>query len=355
MRWGLATALVALAATPALAKEGGPIPARFFKLQSAVKLAGKAPDWDYLALDAARHHLFIARRGAGLWVYDTAANRLILKMPKSEGAGATLIVPELGRGYTSNEDGSTTVFALATLKPMARVKFADDADAASYDPVSGQVAFISADSQKISFVNAKTLKVGATVALTTKKADGSAADGEGHILLAERDRNMLALIDVASAKVTDEWPITGCVQPTGLAFDRIQHRAFVGCRSAKPVLAVVNTDTGATVTTLDIGRGNDGVVYDAKRQNIITTNGVDANIVVFHQDDADHYHLVQAITTRPNARTMAYDERAQKIFTVTAEGAVDPSQKVNTGPSPFYPNVYFNDSFVVLTYAPQRP
>jgi hypothetical protein len=60
--------------------------------------------------------------------------------------------------------------------------------------------------------------------------------------------------------------------------------------------------------------------------------------------------MTQTITTRPNARTMAFDAAAQQIFTVTAEGVVDPARKVNTGPSPFYPNGYFDDSFVVLTY-----
>ena len=354
MRGRITLAFAALVATSALAKEGGAIPASFFKLQSAVKLAGKSPDWDYLAYDSTRHRLFIARRDDGLWVYDTVAQKLITKLPKSAGAGATLLVPSVGRGFTTNEDGSTTVFALGTLKVIARQKFAEDADSASFDPLTRQVAFISADSQKMTMMDAKTLKVGQSVALAAKKADGSAADGAGHILLAERDRNMLARIDVASAKVTDEWPIAGCVQPTGLAYDAAHHRAFVGCRSSKPVFAVMNTDTGATITTLDLGRGNDGVVYDAKRQNIITTNGVDAIIVVYHQDDADHYHMLQAVTTRPNARTMAYDEAAQKVFTVTAEGVVDPLLKVNTGPSPFYPNGYYDDSFTVLTYSPNK-
>lgn len=50
------------------------------------------------------------------------------------------------------------------------------------------------------------------------------------------------------------------------------------------MLAVLNADTGATVTTLPIGRGNDGVVFDAQRKRIFTTNGVDANLVIFHRD-----------------------------------------------------------------------
>jgi len=347
-------ALVAAAPPPDDEDKVASIPAGFYRLQSAVKLPGAHPDWDYLAYDGAHHHLFIARRAAGLWVYDTATNKLIRKIANTAGAGAATLIPQLNRGFSANEDGSTTVFNLTTLAPIKRVKFAEDADAGSYDAVTGKVAFVSADSQKVTFVDARTLAVGASVAVPAKKADASAADGMGGLLLNERDKNMVAHIDIASAKITAEWPTTGCAQPTGMAVDTAHHRAFIGCRSNAPVLDVMNTETGQIVATLPLGRGNDGVVYDAARARVITTNGIEANIVIFHQDDADHYHLEQAVTTRPNARTMAYDSANGRIFTVTAEGVVNPAEKVNTGPSAFYPNAYFDDSFLVLSYGAQK-
>lgn len=347
------TALTAAAPAPDGEDKVASAPAGFYRLQSAVKLPGKSPDWDYLAYDAARHHLFIARRAAGLWVFDTASNRLIRKISNTAGAGAATLIPKLNRGFSANEDGSTTVFDLTTLAPIKRVKFADDADAGSYDAITGQIAFVSADSRKLTFVDAQTLTIRATVALAAKKADASAADGSGRILLNERDRNMVAQIDIATAKITAEWPTTGCTQPTGLAVDTVHHRAFIGCRSNAPVLDVMNTDTGQVVATLPLGRGNDGVIFDAARARVITTNGIEGNIVIFHQDDPDHYRLEQAITTRPNARTMAYDYTRGRIFSATAEGVVNPAEKINTGPSAFYPNAYYDNSFVVLTYAPQ--
>lgn len=348
---GAATALIGLALSgPIRAEEKAPIPAGFFRLHAAVKLAGKAPDWDYLSYDAARGRLFIARRDAGLWVFDTRKQRLLRRIPKTQGAGASLLIPALGRGYATNEDGSVTVFNLATLVPIRRVKFAADADAASYDPVTGRIAFVSADSRRITFMDARTLSVVGQVDLEAKKADASVADGTGSILLNERDRNMVARIDAANPRVTAEWPTTGCTQPTGMAYDGANHRAFIGCRGVKPVLAVMNTDNGQVVATLDLGRGNDGVAYDQKHRRVITTNGVEGNIAIFHQDDADHYRLEQAITTRPSARTLAYDTRGERIFSVTAEGIVNPAQPVNTGPSAFYPNAYYDNSFVVLTY-----
>ena len=351
-------AMLALACTGAAAPDPedakAPIPAGFYRLASSAALPGKAPEWDYLAYEPAREHLFIARRGAGLWVFDTRHQRLVRQIARSAGAGATLLIPELDRGFSTNDDGSTTVFKLSTLATVRRIKFAQDSDSASYDPVTGRVAFLSSDSQHFTFMDARSLTVTGRLPLAAKKADASAADGAGHILLNERDRAMVAKIDPASAAILAEWPTTGCSQPTGMAIDTAGHRAFIGCRGAQPVLLVMNSDTGAVVAKLDLGRGNDGVVYDPKRRRIITTNGVDGNIVIFRQDDADHYRLEQAITTRPNARTLAYDPRSARIFTVTAEGVVNPAAPVNTGPSAFYPNAYYDGSFVVLTYAPGR-
>jgi hypothetical protein len=328
------------------------IPAQFFRLQSAVKLPGADPDWDYLAYDRLHARLFIARRDAGLWVFDTRKQQLIRKIALTQGAGAALLLPELNRGFAINEDGSITAFDLASLAPLKRVHIADDADAASYDPVSGRIAVISSDSRKVTFVDPRSLAVIGTVVLETARADGSTADGHGAILLNERDRNAVLKIDARTMTIEAEWPITGCTQPTGIAYDSIAHRAFIGCRGEHPVLAIVDGDSGATITTLPLGRGNDGVVFDAAHKRIFTTNGVDANLVIFRQDDADHYRMEQAVTTRPQARTMAYDPDRQRVFSVTAEGVLDPAKPANSGPSAFYPNSHFAGTFTVLTYAP---
>ena len=51
---------------------------------------------------------------------------------------------------------------------------------------------------------------------------------------------------------------------------------------------------------------------------------------------------------------MAYDPATQSIYTVTAEGVQNPARPVNAGPSAFYPNAFYDDSFTVLTYRPTR-
>ena len=298
----------------------------FYRLESAATIKSAQPDWDYVTLDPARGYLFIGRRGAGATVFDVKARKVVRTISKTEGAGAVVLVPEFDRGYTANGDGTTTIFQLMTLKTIDRVKFGEDSDAGIYDSVTKQIAFTMGDSSAIAFVDAKTGKVLDTMKVNSKKLDGTAPDGEGNLLMALRDRNVVVKVDVAQRKVTAEWPTMGCEQPTGLAYDKEHRRIFVGCRGAKPVLAVMDAQSGQVITTLEIGRGNDGVIYDAAAHRIYTSNGVDANLVIYEQLDPNTYKLVEATTTRPYARTMAFDPKSKKVYLVTAEGTSDPAK-----------------------------
>ncbi|HLG86965.1 MAG TPA: YncE family protein [Alphaproteobacteria bacterium] len=323
----------------------------FYRLESATVIPGASPNWDYVAIDPDRSFLFIGRRQDGVQVYDIAARKVIHRIENSEGADGAVLVPEFDRGYSANEDGSTTVFALSSLKTITRTKFGDDADAAFYDPATKQIVLTQGDSKQLAFLDARTGKVTAKIKMASEKLEGTAADGKGLLFVAERDRNLVARIDAAQHAVTAEWPIDRCEQPTGLAMDRAQRRLFVGCRGKAPVLAVLDADSGKTIAALDIGRGNDGVVYDPDAHRIYTSNGIDANLVIIDQKTPDTYVLEEASTTRPGARTMALDPKTKDVYMVTAEGAVDPTKPVNRSASPFYPNTYFSDTFTVLTFA----
>ncbi len=341
----LAAAALALAVIPAHAQ--------FHRLESAVMLKSKSPDWDYVTLDPARGYLFIGRRGEGVVVYDVKSKKALRTLDKSDDANAITLVPEFDRGYTVNGDGTTTIFQLSSLKTLERAKVGEDADSAFYEPVTKQLAFTMGDSKKIAFVDAKTGKVVGELAMESKKLDGTAPDGEGNLLMALRDKNSVVKIDVANRKVAEEWKTAPCEEPTGMAYDRANKRALVGCRGKSPMLAVIDVTSGKVVATVPIGRGNDGVIYDADTKKIYTSNGVDANLVIYNQVDADTYKLAEAVTTRPYARTMALDPKTKKVYMVTAEGIADPAKKINTGVAPFYPNRYFPDTFTVLTYAPK--
>jgi DNA-binding beta-propeller fold protein YncE len=326
---------------------------QFYHLESAVPLKAAAPDWDYVTLDPTRGYLFIGRRGDGVTVFDVHTKKVVRNIDKSEDANAVALIPEFDRGYTINGDGTTTIFQLSTLKTIDRAKVGEDADSAFYDPATKQLAFTMGDSKKIAFVDAKTGKVVGELPMDSKKLDGTVPDGEGNMFMALRDKNAVAKIDAKERKLVGDWKTAPCEEPTGIAFDKANKRLFVGCRGKNPVLAVLDSDSGKVITTLDIGRGNDGVIYDSATHKVYTSNGIDGNLVIYDQVNADTYKLAEATTTRPYARTMAFDPKTKKIYLVTAEGTADPSKKINKAVAPFYPNHYFADTFTVLTYSPK--
>lgn len=341
----MATALLCLAVLPASGHA-----ASFYRLQSAVTLPGKAPAWDYLSYDAARSYLFIGRRHDGVTVFDVATHKVVAAIADSAGANKAILVPSLGLGYTVNGDGSTTEFELKSLKTIRRIRFGNDADAGSFEPVTGQLMFTMGDSGKVAFIDARSGKPVATLPMSSHHIEASAPDGHGNLFVAERDRDAVVRIDARTHAVTATWPTAPCHQPTGLDYDPASRRIFVGCRSDQPLLAVLNAGSGAVVASLPIGRGNDGVAFDPATHRIYASNGLDADLMVIDQQSADRYRLEQAVTTRPMARTLALDPQRGLVYLVAAEGGVDPARKVDTAVAPFYPNFYFDNSFTVLTY-----
>jgi hypothetical protein len=346
----LGLALLAIGAGVVQPAAAGPM----YKLEDVVGFKGRAPSWDYLTFDADRSYLFLGRRAAGVTVYDAVKKQQVGQIERSEGANAATLVPEFDRGYTANSDGSTTVFQLSSLKTLDRLELGDGADNAFYEPVTKQLVFTMGDSHRLAFVDAKTGAMTGRLHMDAEELEGAAPDGKGSLYVVERDIGKIAKVDAAKHKTVAEWSIPSCDLPTGLALDRANRRLFIGCKGEKPVLTVMDSATGKVVAQHEIGRGNDGVVYDAETHRVYTANGIEGNIVIFDQVDPDTYKLVQAVTTRPIARTMTIDPKTKKIYTMTAEGMLDPAKPANRRAGPFYPNAFFDDTFTLLVFAPQQ-
>ena len=165
--------LLALAAAIPIQAQGQ----QFYRLESAVTMKSAAPNWDYITFDPAHSHLYIARREDGVTVYDATAKKVAANLEDSKEANAITLVPEFDRGYTTNEDGSTTVFELSTLKTLSRIKFAESADSAVYEPTTKQVMFTAGDTKQVLFLNPRTNSVVGKLELQSAKIEHPTADG----------------------------------------------------------------------------------------------------------------------------------------------------------------------------------
>ena len=326
----------------------------FYKLESSLTIPSPtAPSWDYLSFDTVNNRLFIARREDGILIYNPTTKKIEGSVENSSEGNSTVLVPELDKGFTINEDGTTTIFTLSNLKTLERKKFGEVADNGFYDSVTKQILITQGDSSQVTFIDTKTAETTGVLKIDSKSIEGATADGEGNFFVALRDKNKVIKIDAVHHSLVSTFEVKGHTLPNGVAYDKQNKRVFVSTRGNNPSILVFDATTGAVVASPTIGRGNDQVIFDPESKKIYTSNGFDATLVIIQQVDANTYKLSEAATTRPYARTMALDTNTKKLYLTTAEGTVDPSKKWKTETAPFYPNTYFKDTFILLTFSQQ--
>jgi len=295
--------------------------AAHYHLVKEVPLAGDE-FWDYLSFDSAAGRLFVSH-GTKVQVVDGKAVSLIGEVPDTPGVHGVAVAADLGRGYVSaGRAGSVVVFDLKTLQRITDIKTTgDNPDTIIYDPATQRVFTFNGRSNNITAVDAVKNVVVGTIALNGRP-EFAAADGAGHIYLNLEDKNSLAQIDSRGLKVEQVWPITGCDGPSGLAMDKAHRRVFSVC--SNKVMAVTDADSGRTVTTLPISSRVDAAVFDPGKQLAFASGG-DGTLTVVRERSPDKFEVVQSVSTKAGARTMALDEHSHRVFLVTAQLAPPPA------------------------------
>ncbi len=285
-----------------------------YKLVDTVKLGGDG-GWDYLIYEQGAHRLFITR-GTHVMVIDTNTLKQVGDIPDLNGIHGVALAPAMNKGFVSNGgDDSVAVFDLKTLKVTDKIKVGGRPDAILYDPFSKHVFTFNAKSQDSTVVDAASGKVLATIALGGKP-EFPASDGKGKVFVNIEDKGEIAVIDVKSNTAATRWPLTGCEEPSALAFDVAQGRLFSGC--GNKVMAVTDAASGTVVTTVPIGAGVDAGRFNPKTQEIFMSCG-DGTLPVIHEDAPDKYSVKQTVSTARGARTMALNTDTDAVYLVTAQ------------------------------------
>ena len=330
-----------------------------YHLTKTIPVRSTGSSWDYVAFDPQGNRLFVGHRLDGVEVFDINHNFKMSKVPDTLGTNGVELAPQFDMGIAASGKGYLTAFKLSTLKEIKKIKVGKELDSAAYDPVTHQVVAVNANTttdkkgQVLNVYKLPSLNKSASVTVPSTDLEHSVADGKGNIYFAAQDVNAIMRLDMKTMKVTGNWPTTGCDAPTGLDLDAKTSRLMIACRGhnlMNPVFEVMNAENGNIVYKAPITPGNDGVAFDAKNDEIFVTDGIGANMFIFHEESADKYALAEIVDTTTNQRTLALDPKTDQVYTIAAEGLVDPSKKILTKVSPFYPNVFVPNSFKIYQY-----
>jgi DNA-binding beta-propeller fold protein YncE len=274
--------------------------------------------WDYVTVDAPGHRLFVTRTTHTM-VIDSTSGKVLGDIPGQVRSHGTAIVPRAGRGFITDGGGAGAimVFDLKTYAVLGKIPAMPDADGIIYDAKSDKVLAVSGDGGALMTfrpdIDPVSGKLDPAIDLGGKP-EFMATDGSGKVWINLADKDLVAVVDLASRKVVNRWPVTPGGQPTGLAMDAAGRHLFIGCR--KPAMMVVmNADTGTVEASLPIGAGVDATI--AAGGEAFASTG-DGKLTVAAEKDGK-FDVVQTVTTKLGARTMGIDMTAKQIFLPTAE------------------------------------
>ena len=296
-----------LAGNPSGAQSG-------YKPARVIHIPGSA-DWDYLTVEETSNKLYVTH-WTRVDVRDKISGDSIAVIPNTTGVHGVALVPDLGKGYTSNGQlDNSTVFDLATARIITRVRTGRGPDAIFYDDYSKKVVICNGDSKSLSIIDPRIDKVIATV-LLPGKPETAVSDGVGRIFVNLEDKSSICVVDASKYTVVGEWPLAPGESPHGLAIDRKTRRLFAGCENK--LLIVMDASNGKVVAKPAIGNGSDGVAFDSSCQYIYSSNGEGA-LTVIKEVSKDDYNVLEQVATKPGARTLAVDRSTHRVYLSFAE------------------------------------
>jgi len=308
--------------------------------------AGGDGGWDYLTVDAAARRVYVSR-GTRVLVLNAGSGAPEGEIPDTEGVHGIALAPDLGRGFTSNGRANTvTIFDPKTLATLGTVRIpGENPDAILYDPLSRRVFTFNGRTANVTAIDGASGAVAGTFAVGGKP-EFAVTDLQGRVYVNIEDKNEIVAFDPRTLKIEARWALPGCDSPTGLAIGVKTKRLFSGC--GNQVLVVLSAGDGHAIAKLPTGRGTDAVAFDPDSSLVFSSNG-EGTLTVIHEDSPDVFRVVQNLSTKEGARTMALDPKTHAIFLPTALFG-PPSPATPANPRPRRP--ILAGSFEILVAAP---
>jgi DNA-binding beta-propeller fold protein YncE len=278
-----------------------------------IALRGPESRLDHLAIDTRRGRLFIANMAnSSLDVVDLTQGRPLRQIPEQRGIQGIAYDPDLDHIFVGNgKDGVLNVFDGRDYRLLKALPF-PDADNVRYQEQS-RLVYVAHAEKAIGVVDAATLRVRAEIALPDSPESFQLEKGRPRLYVNVPAAREVSVVDLSKHAVVGHFPLTQQANYP-LALDEKGHRLFVGTRK-KPMVLVIDTETGKELAAVPIPGDTDDLFYDAARKRVYVSCG-EGVLAVLRETSRGSFEVEARIPTFRLARTSLFDPESGRLYLV---------------------------------------
>lgn len=273
------------------------------------RIAGPDGGWDYVSYDAGRDRVLVARTAAVTAIDLKTRTVNPAFAPAARGHAAFAVNGGAEVAITNGNANTVTFVDAVTGALLATVATGNGPDDAIVEPKTGLLLVMDHRGGTVTLVDAKSHTAVGTIAVGGV-LEAAAVDGKGRVFVNVEDKNQIAVLDIPARRITARYDLPGCEGPTGIAYAAADKLLISSCDG---VAEVVAADTGKVVRQIKIGHGADGVAYDAGRHLAFIPAGMAGTLSVISVRHGDAT-LIDTVETQKGARTLAIDTVHGRVF-----------------------------------------
>jgi DNA-binding beta-propeller fold protein YncE len=185
------------------------------------------------------------------------------------------------------------------------------------------------------------------------------SDGKGTLYVVMQTESNVAVVDVKTMKTTAHYDFAEkggrC---NGLALDVKNAVLFVACGNStmtpaqgqppQPTMVVMSAKDGKILTALPLAGGSDGAAFNPQTMEAFSTHG-NGTLTVVKENSPTSFEVEQNLQTMNGARTIAFDDKTDHIFTMSDERGPAPTPPPGTPPGRGGRGPAIPGSFTILT------
>jgi DNA-binding beta-propeller fold protein YncE len=312
-----------------------------YKVLKAARVGGEG-GWDYIYADAAGRRLYIPRGATrAIAATDTKpevpgvpARLTIFNLdtldPSGEipgvGGNGTAVDAKSGHGFTSDHP-KVSMFDTKTLTLIKSIDVgAARPDGILFDAFNQRVYVFSHPTKDATVIDSKDGAVLGTIDLGGVPEQG-VADGKGMLYVVMQDAvGSVTAVDVKTMKATGHYSFMDKGGCNGLALDVKNHVLFAACgrsgnpptQPAQPMMVILSATDGNILASLPLAGGSDGAVFNAETMEAFSTHG-NGTMTIVKEKSPTSFEVEQNLQTMNGARTVTFDSKTGRLFTMSQE------------------------------------